>query len=295
MGALPVTMTFVLAEDGSVSGGMSSDMFAAELEGRFDADSSTLEIAMNMEQGQGPELTFQITGDRIEGTNEIMGGQTAKMTGSKVGSLASDTDGEPAPARKTGRLRNIKLGSHALGFAGDGGMFGLEGDVVGTGVVIEERVVGSLQTMDGRYVPFELVPRVAEDQDPESDEEKSEGDDEEVESADAPTILASLPVPIGVYGRLEPAKARTVLDPGGRHLDVRRRGRSSRPPTCSSGTVGSWRSVANSKAAADAMVIEAAGMHLSPGLIDCHSHAGISGGVNEGGQTNTAARSGSPT
>ena len=286
MGALPVTMTFVLAEDGSVSGGMSSDMFAAELEGRFDADSSTLEIAMNMEQGQGPELTFQITGDRIEGTNEIMGGQTAKMTGSKVGSLASDTDGEPAPARKTGRLRNIKLGSHALGFAGDGGMFGLEGDVVGTGVVIEDRVVGSLQTMDGRYVPFELVPRVAEDPDPESDEEKSEGDDEEVESADAP-ILASLPVPLGVYGRLEPAKARTVLV---READIW---------TCADEEVleatdmlvRDGRIVAIGKgleAPADAMVIEAAGLHLSPGLIDCHSHAGISGGVNEGGQTNTA-------
>ncbi|MFO0961509.1 MAG: amidohydrolase family protein [Phycisphaerales bacterium] len=32
---------------------------------------------------------------------------------------------------------------------------------------------------------------------------------------------------------------------------------------------------------ADAMVVEAAGMHLTPGLIDCHSHTGIDGGVNE--------------
>ena len=37
-----------------------------------------------------------------------------------------------------------------------------------------------------------------------------------------------------------------------------------------------------------AFVIEANGKHLSPGLIDCHSHTGISGGVNEGGQACTA-------
>ena len=37
-----------------------------------------------------------------------------------------------------------------------------------------------------------------------------------------------------------------------------------------------------------AFVIEAKGKHLTPGLIDCHSHTGISGGVNEGGQPCTA-------
>lgn len=35
-------------------------------------------------------------------------------------------------------------------------------------------------------------------------------------------------------------------------------------------------------------VIDAAGLHITPGLIDCHSHTGISGGVNEGTQANTA-------
>jgi N-acetylglucosamine-6-phosphate deacetylase len=35
-------------------------------------------------------------------------------------------------------------------------------------------------------------------------------------------------------------------------------------------------------------VIDAKGKHITPGLIDCHSHTGISGGVNEGGQAVTA-------
>jgi imidazolonepropionase-like amidohydrolase len=38
----------------------------------------------------------------------------------------------------------------------------------------------------------------------------------------------------------------------------------------------------------DSLTIDAQGKHITPGLIDCHSHTGISGGVNEGTQANTA-------
>ncbi|MFO0859148.1 MAG: amidohydrolase family protein [Phycisphaerales bacterium] len=37
-----------------------------------------------------------------------------------------------------------------------------------------------------------------------------------------------------------------------------------------------------------AVVIDAAGKHVTPGIIDCHSHTGISRGVNEGGQAITS-------
>ena len=39
---------------------------------------------------------------------------------------------------------------------------------------------------------------------------------------------------------------------------------------------------------ADTLVIDAAGQHLTPGLIDCHSHTAILGGVNEGSLPSTA-------
>jgi len=39
---------------------------------------------------------------------------------------------------------------------------------------------------------------------------------------------------------------------------------------------------------AGARFIDAQGKHLTPGIIDCHSHTGISGGVNEGTQAATA-------
>jgi imidazolonepropionase-like amidohydrolase len=38
----------------------------------------------------------------------------------------------------------------------------------------------------------------------------------------------------------------------------------------------------------DAVVVDASGMHLSPGIIDCHSHMATDGGVNESGQAVTA-------
>ncbi len=41
-------------------------------------------------------------------------------------------------------------------------------------------------------------------------------------------------------------------------------------------------------APAGATVIDAAGKHIAPGIIDCHSHAATDGGINESGQTITA-------
>jgi imidazolonepropionase-like amidohydrolase len=38
----------------------------------------------------------------------------------------------------------------------------------------------------------------------------------------------------------------------------------------------------------DAVIIDARGKHVTPGLIDCHSHAAITGGVNEGSHNVTA-------
>ncbi|MEE2971722.1 MAG: amidohydrolase family protein, partial [Planctomycetota bacterium] len=288
MGAMPVTLTFVLGEDDQVTGDMSSDMFSAGLEGRFDPAASTLKIRMSMEQGPGAEIELNLAGDRIEGNSEIMGGRTANIVGSKVAGVESEPAEKTTRDRSGGRLRNVKLGDHALGFAGDGAMFGLEGDVVGTGVVIEDRVVGSLQTLDGRYVPFELVPRAAEA----TDEGTESGSDETTEASDEEEVddvpdLATLPVPLGVYGRLEPAQPRTVLVQGAEIWTCAEAGRLENADML----VRDGRIVAIGRGLdvpPDAMVIDASGLHLSPGLIDCHSHTGISGGVNEGAQTNTA-------
>lgn len=53
-------------------------------------------------------------------------------------------------------------------------------------------------------------------------------------------------------------------------------GKAITPPTPPKGEEASW------------LIIDAKGKHVTPGLIDAHSHTGISRGVNEGGQPVTA-------
>ncbi|MBX3376408.1 MAG: amidohydrolase family protein [Phycisphaeraceae bacterium] len=54
------------------------------------------------------------------------------------------------------------------------------------------------------------------------------------------------------------------------------------------GTQKEWGAWVSNKRLADLETIDCQGRHITPGLIDCHSHTGISRGVNEGGQAVTA-------
>jgi N-acetylglucosamine-6-phosphate deacetylase len=97
----------------------------------------------------------------------------------------------------------------------------------------------------------------------------------------------TLPVPFGEFGRTSRPLAGTVLF---RNATIWTLGPAGTVPDCDMlvrdgkivaiGTTIIAPTVEN--------VIDAKGMHITPGLIDCHSHTGISGGVNEGTQANTA-------
>ena len=217
---------------------------------------------------------------------------------------------DAAPARTTVKLRNSTLQRRGLGFAGDGAAFGLEGDVAATAVVVDDRIVGSLETRDGTLVPFEFEPRPVEDDAEDADDESAENEDDtdadpdadgeadgnedadgegeaENEDEDAAPMLEQLPVPLGVYGRLEPPRQRTVLIRNATIWTVAEDGvLEGSDMLVQNGRIAAIGS--GLTAPADAMVVDGTGLHLTPGLIDCHSHTGISGGVNEGGQNNTA-------
>ena len=98
-----------------------------------------------------------------------------------------------------------------------------------------------------------------------------------------------LPMPFGEYGRLpsQPALTGTVLIKDATIWTLGAQG------TMKDGDMlvrdGKIVEIAADIAAPDgAIVIDGKGKHITPGLIDCHSHTGISGGVNEGSQANTA-------
>ncbi len=222
---------------------------------------------------------------------------------------ATDASEDAEPRRTTVKVRHATFGRRGLGFAADGAAFGLDGDIAATAVVVGDRLVGSLETRQGDLVPFEFHPVVADPEagatEDEPDGEASESDDAAAGTDDAETtdladaeesddrtaeeavVIERLAVPLGVYGRLEPPRSRTVVVRNATLWTVSDAGvLEGADMLVRDGRIEAIG--VDLSAPADALEIDATGMHVTPGLIDCHSHTGISGGVNEGGQNNTA-------
>jgi imidazolonepropionase-like amidohydrolase len=299
MGELPMTMTFELTPDDRVTGGITNPMFSAEVAGRFNRAASTLDLTISMEQGPSSNMELKIAGDALTGTGSGgPGGGSASVTGSRLAGMDDgDEASSPQKGKRGGGLRNTKLSRRSLGFASDGKMFGIDGDVIATAVVINDRVVGSLQTTSGKFVPFELKARpesedeeaaTKEDEESNKDEDATKEDGESDEPEVTIATIERLPTPLGMYGRLEPPRQRPVVV------------RNATIWTCADAGIleDADLLVQNGKIVAvgrdlviddqDTLEIDGTDMHVTPGLIDCHSHTGISGGVNEGAQTNTA-------
>jgi imidazolonepropionase-like amidohydrolase len=105
----------------------------------------------------------------------------------------------------------------------------------------------------------------------------------------ATEVPDDIPRPFGAFGLFEPPEQRSlwitnatiwtggemgIIDKGGIYIDK--------------GKIAWVGPSEGAEPPAGAEVIDASGKHLTPGLIDCHSHSGISGGVNEGTQACTA-------
>ncbi|MCC7398464.1 MAG: amidohydrolase family protein [Planctomycetes bacterium] len=105
-----------------------------------------------------------------------------------------------------------------------------------------------------------------------------------------PPALTPLPTPLGGYGTVEPSVAMEFAIVGATLWTSDGRGVLRNGAV----VVQNGRIVfAGAKSEMPALgpstaVIDGEGKHVTPGLIDCHSHTGISRGVNEGGQAVTA-------
>jgi N-acetylglucosamine-6-phosphate deacetylase len=168
------------------------------------------------------------------------------------------------------------------------------GELVGTGsegmVLVSARIDGdtmrvSAELADGS-VERSVVRRVL----------KIAGDDRNTEELDEPEetpVLVELALPLGAYGVTGLPEQRdviirnaTVWTSGGDGIIeggvvVIAGGKIS-------GVFGADEFDAMGMDLSGYEAIDAAGKHVTPGLIDCHSHTGISGGVNEGNQAVTA-------
>ena len=196
-------------------------------------------------------------------------------------------------------LKKTKITPRRITFFCDGTAFDHDEDIMVTILRVDDRLIGGLETLSGRRTAIELLP-VQHDLEPAevestADAESTEADDPD--GTDGPETsdtvvqaepLERLPVPLGAYGVLEPPRSRDVVV------------RNATIWTAADAGVlqSSDLHIVDGRIAAigvdleripeDTMVIDGTGLHVTPGLIDCHSHTGISGGVNEGGQPNTA-------
>jgi N-acetylglucosamine-6-phosphate deacetylase len=154
-------------------------------------------------------------------------------------------------------------------------------------------VIGTIRLPDGVTKPLEIVfvgpePSDASKEKSENDQEEEANDDRGLEHAD--DSLAATPVffPLGAMGIEKPAaEPSTVIF------------RDATLWTCGDAGImengdvlirdGKIASVGdNLPVPANCQIVDARGKHITPGLIDCHSHMATDGGVNESGQSVTA-------
>lgn len=195
----------------------------------------------------------------------------------RLGAKVKALDGEA-------KARSVALRENRITLLVDGEPFRSEGVFALAGAVEGDHIYGRYTQPDGAVLPWTATRAGAP-------EEKPEPKDAAKRKPDAAPPPEKLPTPFGAFGLMErPAQPHALLISGatiwtsgpagvipqGDLLIVDGKVAAVGPTPIDLG--------ANLKVE----IIDGAGKHVTPGLIDCHSHTGISGGVNEGTQAVTA-------
>ncbi len=191
-------------------------------------------------------------------------------------------EGEDEPSSVEASARKVERTGNRLNLLADASLFGDESGTATVRLSFDgERVLGVARLTGNRDVRF-TAQRQAGVDDNESEEKK----EEDTETPDVPETLA---LPFGAFAydempRQEPvvihnATIWTNTDEGiiENGYVIFRDGKIER---VGSGEPGGLPRIYR--------WIDAEGRHVTPGMLDCHSHTGIDGGVNEGTQAVTA-------
>lgn len=237
---------------------------------------------------EAPEKTDQVLLINLEGERKLKGAIRPAETTPKF--------------KDKVELKSLKFedGRLTAQFLADN--FGNQG-VATLSIVFQEDVEtrhGSLRWPDGSVSPVTMTPSGMKAQDNEADkgdEEKETGDKSDEEEANKKDEeknkrlrMASFPVqyPLGAYGREEAVKQESIVAFTGATIWT-----SGPLGKIDKGTVliknGKIEKIGKKVSIPDkALVVDATGKHITPGLIDCHSHIATDGGINESGQAITA-------
>lgn len=168
----------------------------------------------------------------------------------------------------------VSAGRLAITFAGDS--LGIPGTVLMSGTGNDKEMFGVIEAPDGSSFNWQATRKTPARAEPDTTKPKK------AEMATAP-----LSFPPTEYGRPKlPEQPTNVLIKNATIWTQGPQGRlTGADMLVTKGKIAHVGS--NIAAPKDALVIDATGKHLSPGIIDAHSHTAISGTVNEGGQAIT--------
>ncbi|MGE3172435.1 MAG: amidohydrolase family protein [Planctomycetota bacterium] len=215
------------------------------------------------------QVELTVTGDKVKAK---LGDRKAKVRGARVDD-----------ARLEFLLQDAALGDDACWVRGrlrDGTLVGSVHTADGVVALRGERT-GDAPAADARQA------------DADEDKAKDKDDAEDQDDADATDEVKATPplaTPLGGYGVTEPPRPRTAVFTGATLWTCGDAG------TIELGAlfvrdgkvVFAGRREDLPAVPDDAERRDCTGKHITPGLIDCHSHTGISRGVNEGGEAVTA-------
>jgi imidazolonepropionase-like amidohydrolase len=198
----------------------------------------------------------------------------------------AEDKGQPQPPKAPEPVKyaaeRVQMDLDRVAFTLKGEALGQQGLLRCTAAVVGEGVQGVAETSDGRSIAFTWTRRAAD-----KPAEVAVAEGSKPAATEDPLAFIPRTVPLGEYGFLEPPPRQDVLV---RNATLWTCGPAGRLDGADLLVVdGKVKAVGRGlKAPEGVSVIDATGKHVTPGLIDCHSHTGIDGGVNEWTHNDTA-------
>lgn len=261
-------------------------------------------------ESTGVDLELSGTADKLKGVVETEAIEVDEEDAQETGAggqekteAADDDQKEQEEKELTTKLDNLVFDGYQLsGVFNAGkitkhrtGVATLSAAVLATDDGFE--LAGTIRWADGGTSQFEGQLEDEESDDKELDEESDDAeakdaDEQEAEATDEEDSASELTIetnfPLGAYGLTEqPEQPEWVLVKGATIWTSGPQGiLENADLLVHNGLIDSVGT--GLKAPKGAKVIDGKGLHVSPGIIDCHSHMATDGGVNESGQAITA-------
>lgn len=216
-----------------------------------------------------------------------------------------DEEEDESDAKGVAELKDLKVSEYQISASFEIGdlIEEAEGTALLSGVLLKHdgktTLSGSISWPDGTESTYEANQLADKDDDQDADDDRSdaksddapesdEAKDDSSEEAKEDELHVEVTFPLGAYGRTEVPEQPEVMV--FQNATIWTSGDAgvleSADMLVRNGLIDS---VGKQLAVPDgATVIDATGLHISPGIIDCHSHMATDGGVNESGQAVTA-------